>query len=66
MAIRSTTSQYQPSPPNYRLASTGVYRNVGRYRNVATSSAPVAANMCTAPVAGTGGAQFQYVPRVSG
>lgn len=66
MAIRSNTSQYQLSPPNYRLASTGAFRNVGRYRNVLTSSAPVGPNMCTAPVPGTSHLQFQYIPRVSG
>lgn len=66
MATRSTTSEYQPSPPNYRLASVGAYRNVGRYRAVTTASpGPVAANMSTAPVQGNG-AQYKYVPRVSG
>jgi hypothetical protein len=66
MAIRSTTSQYQPSPPNYRLATTGPYRNVGRYRAVTRSApGPTAANMSTAPVKGNG-AQYKYVPRISG
>lgn len=65
MAIRSTTSAFQPSPPNYRLAGTGVYRNVGRYASV-TSSSNHPANMSTAPVPGSNHTQYQYVPRVSG
>jgi hypothetical protein len=66
MAIRSTTSQYQPAPPNYRLATTGPFRNVGRYRAVtAANPGPTAANMSTAPVQGNG-AQYRYSPRISG
>lgn len=66
MTIRSTTSSYQPSPPNYRLASTGVFRNVGRYHSVTSASTHrIAANMCTAPTT-SNHAQFQYIPRVSG
>ncbi len=68
MATRSTTSIYQPSPPNYVLASTGAYHNIGRYRliNSSTGSRPVGPNMCTAPVPNSGHMQFQYIPRVSG
>jgi hypothetical protein len=66
MATRSTTSQYQPAPPNYRLATTGPFRNVGRYRAVtAASPGPTAANMSTAPIKGNG-AQYKYSPRISG
>jgi hypothetical protein len=68
MAQRSTTSQYQPSPPNYAIPNSGVYRNVGRYRRVYTGSSPTRnrANMSTAPINGTMNTQYKYSPRVSG
>jgi len=67
MAVRSTTSEYQPIPPNY-TTTAGVYRNVGHYRaltSVAATRNPVGANMCTAPTT-TNNTQFQYVPRLNG
>ena len=68
MAIRSTTSQFQPIPPNY-TTTANAYRNVGRYKVVNRAPAtrrPVAANMCTAPVPGLNNSQYFYVPRLNG
>lgn len=66
MATRSTTSMYQPIPPNYALGTTGAYHNVGRYAAINGAATPHSKgpNMCTAPVVGN--TQFQYVPRVTG
>jgi hypothetical protein len=65
MAIRSTTSQFQPSPPNYRLPQSGPYHNIGRYRAITSATTgPARANMSTAPT--NGNTQYFYVPRVSG
>jgi len=65
MAVRSTTSQFQPIPPNYTTAA-GVYRNVGRYRAVnSATQGPVRGNMSTAPV-NVGNTQYFYVPRLNG
>lgn len=69
MAQRSTTSEFQPPPPNYVIPQSGVYRNVGRYRQVtaaAGTQSPTGANMSTAPIAGTNSSQYRYIPRVSG
>jgi len=66
MSTRSTTSQYQPSPPNYRLAGVGPFRNVGHYQAITAASTGLnRANMSTAPVQGNG-ATYRYVPRISG
>ena len=65
MAIRSTTSQCQPIPPNYSTQA-GPYRNVGRYRAVNSSTVgPVRANMCTAPTTANN-TQYFYSPRLNG
>lgn len=68
MAVRSTTSAFQPPPPNYQIPQSGAYHNVGRYRRVYNGSSPSRqrANMSTAPVSGTMNTQFKYIPRVSG
>lgn len=64
MAVRSTTSQYQPVPPNYSTQA-GIYRNIGRYRAVNSSTpGPIRANMSTAPT--TNSTQYFYVPRLNG
>lgn len=68
MATRSTTSQFQPIPPNYTTAA-GAYHNVGRYKVVSSDPAtrrPVSANMCTAPLPGYANRQYFYVPRLNG
>lgn len=67
MAVRSTTSAFQPIPPNYTTAA-GVYRNVGRYRAITSAAAtqrPVGPNMCTAPTT-SNNTQYQYIPRLNG
>lgn len=65
MAVRSTTSQHQPIPPNYSTAA-GPYRNVGRYRAITSATqGPVRANMSTAPTL-PGNQQYFYVPRLNG
>ena len=67
MAVRSTTSQHQPIPPNY-TTTANAYRNVGRYKAVnsaAASRRPVAANMSTAPTMANN-TQYFYVPRLNG
>ena len=67
MTIRSTTSQFQPSPPNYRLTQSGPYHNIGRYRSITrTTEGPTRANMSTAPTVRTTNNQYFYVPRLSG
>lgn len=67
MAIRSTTSRYQPIPPNYALATTGPYHNIGRYRLITSATTSrLGPNMCTAPVPNSSNQQFQYIPRISG
>lgn len=64
MAVRSTTSQFQPIPPNYSTQANG-YRNIGRYRAInAATTGPARANMCTAPTVGS--TQYFYVPRLNG
>lgn len=68
MAVRSTTSPFQPIPPNYTTAA-GPYRNVGRYKVVSSDPAtrrPVASNMCTAPLPNSANRQYSYVPRLNG
>ena len=68
MAVRSTTSQYQPIPPNY-TTQAGAYHNIGRYRAINSDPAtqrPVGPNMCTAPVPNNDNVQFQYIPRLNG
>lgn len=67
MAVRSTSSEFQPIPPNYSTTANG-YRNIGRYRAVtsaAASQSPVGPNMCTAPTT-TNNTQYQYIPRLNG
>ena len=67
MATRSTSSEFQPIPPNYTTAA-GVYHNCGRYRAVTSAAAtqsPVSANMSTAPTT-TNNTQYQYIPRLNG
>lgn len=67
MAVRSTSSEFQPFPPNYTTAA-GPYRNVGRYKAVNSNAAtrrPVSANMCTAPTTANN-TQYFYVPRLNG
>lgn len=67
MAVRSTTSEFQPIPPNY-TTSAGPYHNIGRYKLVnstASTRRPVAANMCTAPTTANN-TQYFYVPRLNG
>jgi|GEM_PF-4004735 len=69
MAVRSTSSEYQPSPPNYVQGATGVWHNIGHYRAVTstpTTQTPVSANMCTSPVCSVTHRQFQYIPRING
>jgi len=69
MAARSTTSEFQPPPPNYVIPKSGPFRNVGRYRQVTAdrgTQSPTGANMSTAPVSGTNSSQYRYIPRVSG
>lgn len=68
MAVRSTTSEHQPFPPNYTTAA-GAYRNVGRYKVVNSNAAtqqPVSANMSTPPLPNAQGRQYFYVPRLNG
>jgi hypothetical protein len=68
MAVRSTTSQFQPIPPNY-TTTANAYRNVGRYKVVSSLAAtrrPVSANMCTPPVPNYSNRQYFYVPRLNG
>lgn len=65
MAVRSTTSEFQPIPPNYTTAA-GAYHNIGRYREINSNTVgPVRANMCTAPTT-TVNSQYFYVPRLNG
>jgi hypothetical protein len=65
MAVRSTTSEFQPIPPNYSTAA-GPYRNIGRYRAInSATQGPVRANMCTAPTTANN-TQYFYVPRLNG
>lgn len=67
MAIRSTSSEFQPIPPNYTTPA-GAFHNIGRYRAVTSDPAtqsPVGPNMCTAPTT-TNNTQYQYVPRLNG
>jgi hypothetical protein len=53
MAVRSTTSEFQPIPPNYTVAANQ-YINIGRYAlvnsNTRNTSNALRANMSTAPV----------------
>lgn len=68
MAIRSTTSQFQPIPPNY-TTKAGPFRGKASYGRVYTAPAsrtPVAANMSTAPVSGTSTSQYFYAPGLNG
>lgn len=66
MAVRSTTSQFQPIPPNYTTQAGPYYTNP-RYRQVTSATpGPIRANMCTAPVPNNNGTQFFYVPRLNG
>jgi hypothetical protein len=67
MAIRSTSSAFQPIPPNY-TTQAGAFHNIGRYKAINSSAAsrrPVGANMCTAPTT-SNNTQYQYVPRLNG
>jgi hypothetical protein len=65
MAVRSTTSQFQPIPPNY-TTQAGAYHNIGRYRAVnAQTNTRIGPNMSTAPTT-TNNTQYQYVPRLNG
>jgi hypothetical protein len=65
MAVRSTTSEFQPIPPNY-TTQAGAYHNIGRYKAVSSSTpGPIRANMCTAPTT-AGNTQYFYVPRLNG
>jgi hypothetical protein len=67
MAIRSTSSAFQPIPPNYTTAA-GPYHNIGRYKAINSNRAtqrPVGPNMCTAPTT-SNNTQYQYVPRLNG
>ena len=65
MAQRSTTSQFQPFPPNY-TTSANSFRNVGRYRAItAATPGPIRANMQTAPTTANN-TQYFYVPRLNG
>ena len=69
MAIRSTSSEFQPAPPNYVLGSTGPWHNIGHYRAITSAAAtqsPVGPNMCTAPVPNNNATQFQYIPGING
>lgn len=68
MAIRSTTSQFQPIPPNY-TSKAGPFHNIGRYKAVTadrSTQKPVSANMSTAPVRGNNSAQYFYAPGLNG
>ena len=68
MAVRSTTSEFQPIPPNYTTRA-GAFHNIGRYKAINSNAAtrrPVGANMCTAPVPNNNNTQFFYVPRLNG
>jgi len=68
MATRSTTSQFQPIPPNY-TTTANAFRNVGRYKEINSAAAtqrPVSANMCTAPVRRPGNRQYFYSPGLNG
>lgn len=68
MAVRSTTSEFQPIPPNYTTGA-GPYHNIGRYKvvsNAAATQQPVSANMCTPPVPNYANRQYFYVPRLNG
>lgn len=65
MAARSTTSEFQPIPPNY-TTQAGTYRNIGRYRAInASTEGPTRANMSTAPTTANN-TQYFYVPRLNG
>ena len=65
MAVRSTTSQHQPIPPNY-TTSAGPYRNIGRYKAVNSATpGPNRANMSTAPTLANG-TQYFYSPGLNG
>jgi len=65
MAIRSTTSQFQPIPPNYTTGGNK-FHNIGRYQAInAASTSRIGPNMCTAPTT-SNNTQYQYVPRLNG
>jgi len=67
MAVRSTTSQHQPFPPNY-TTQAGPFHNIGRYKAINSNPAtrrPVGANMCTAPTTANK-TQYFYVPGLNG
>lgn len=65
MAIRSTTSEFQPIPPNY-TTKAGIYRNIGRYQRInASVHQPARPNMSTAPVL-SDHSQYVYIPRLNG
>lgn len=69
MAVRSTTSQHQPSPPNYAQGVTGPWHNIGNYRRITSVPAtqtPVGPNMCTPPIPANTQTQFQYIPGING
>lgn len=65
MAVRSTTSQFQPIPPNYTTGGNK-FHNIGRYRAInAAVPGPIRANMSTAPTTANK-TQYFYVPRLNG
>lgn len=67
MAVRSTTSQFQPFPPNYTTPA-GPYRNIARYKAITSAVAtqtPSSANMGTAPTLANN-TQYSYSPGLNG
>lgn len=65
MAVRSTSSEFQPFPPNY-TTQAGAYHNIGRYRAVnSATQGPARANMSTPPTTANN-TQYFYVPRLNG
>lgn len=52
MAVRSTTSEYQPAPPKVRLGARGTFASTGNTRVIAAGASPAVArgaNMGMAP-----------------
>ena len=65
MVVRSTSSQYQPFPPNY-TTTANAYHNIGLYKAInAATPGPIRANMSTAPTTANH-TQYFYVPRRNG
>jgi hypothetical protein len=65
MPVRSTTSEYQPSPPWLRLKTTKAGTGVNRVAR-ATATNNVKSNMCVAPANSGGGGGMKVNVSFSG